>query len=291
MGTSFDHSGPLANKVAIVTGAGRGLGRAFALRLAGRGARVAVIDRDLQSYREFAGEQAVMTADSTVAEIISAGGTAIGFEADVTDAVRMAEVASTVVAEFGRIDVAICNAGGSGGGPLTGNAASELAPEALDAVMRRNLYGTVFTCTAVSPAMKQRRSGSIVTLSSTDGLESPPGGAHANYAVAKAAVVMYTRCLAQDLGPYGVRANVIAPGVIGTGRIRPMIDEMGGDAVMERIPLRRIGTTGDVAGVVEFLASDLSDYVTGQVIAVDGGMAAWRAPYGQTEGPGEARES
>jgi 3-oxoacyl-[acyl-carrier protein] reductase len=261
---------PLGGKVAIVTGGARGIGRAYAHRLANRGAAVAVLDIDLRSYRHFPGEAALMTAESTDAEIRAWGGTAIGIEADVGDLNAMRDAADEVLRLWARIDVAVCNAGG-GSGNIRENPPTQLDIDALDMVLRRNLHGTIHTCIAVAPAMKHQRSGSIVTVSSTEGLQSLPAGTYAHYSVAKAAVIMYTRCLAQELGPFGIRANVVAPGFIGTGRIMPIIEDLGGDAAVSEIALRRIGTPDDCARVIEFLATDLSNYVTGQVIAVEGG--------------------
>jgi 3-oxoacyl-[acyl-carrier protein] reductase len=260
----------LADKVAIVTGAARGIGRAYAHRLARCGAAVAVVDADLQSYRQFAGEEALMTAESTDAEIRAAGGDSVGIETDVTDAAAMQRLVEAVCERWGSIDVAVCNAGG-GSGKITDNAPTELDLDALDLVLRRNLYGTIHTCTAVAPMMKKQRSGSIITVSSTEGVQSLAGGTYAHYCIAKAGIVMYTRCLAQELGPFNVRANAVAPGFIATGRILPMIDDLGGSEAVSEIALRRVGTPEECAGVIEFLASDLSSYVTGHVIPIEGG--------------------
>jgi 3-oxoacyl-[acyl-carrier protein] reductase len=260
----------LAGRVAIVTGAARGIGRAYAHRLARCGAAVAVVDADLQSYRQFAGEEALMTAESTDAEIRTAGGNSIGIEADVTDAAAMQRLTDTVREQWGRIDVAVCNAGG-GSGKITDNAPTVLDLDALDLVLRRNLYGTIHTCMAVAPMMKHQGSGSIITVASTEGVQSLPGGTYAHYCIAKAAIVMYTRCLAQELGPFNVRANAVAPGFIATGRILPMLDDLGGADTVAEIALGRVGTPEECASVIEFLASDLSSYVTGHVIPIEGG--------------------
>jgi 3-oxoacyl-[acyl-carrier protein] reductase len=254
----------------MVTGAARGIGRAYALRLADRGAAVAVVDIDLRSYAQFAAEAALMTADSTDEEIRLHGGDALGIEADVGNLEAMRAAADEVVRRWGRIDVVVCNAGG-GSGKINENPASELDLEALEVVLRRNLYGTIHTCVAVAPVMKRQRCGSIITVSSTEGLQSLPSGTYAHYCVAKAGIIMYTRCLAQELGPFGIRANVVAPGFIATGRIAPMIDDLGGGEVVSEIALRRVGTPDECARVVEFLASDLSSYVTGHVIPIEGG--------------------
>ena len=138
-----------------------------------------------------------------------------------------------------------------------------------------NLYGTVYFVNAVAPHMKEQKSGRIVTVSSTAGLSPSTDGGYAHYGAAKAAIAHYTRYLAQELGPFGITANCIAPGSIATGRIMAVVIPGGAGANRDparRIALRRQGTVDDCAKVVEFLCTDLSDYVTGQVIAIDGGM-------------------
>jgi 3-oxoacyl-[acyl-carrier protein] reductase len=266
--------GKLDGKVAIVTGAARGLGRAYARRLAGLGAKLAVADLDLRSYREFDAEAKDMTGDSTVAEIIAAGGAAIGIELDVCDDKAVAAMAERVLAEWGRIDILVANAGGGRGRPVD-TKASALDPALLDLVVRMNLFGTVYSCNAVAPAMKQQRAGKIVTVSSVAGTAPARDGGYAHYGAAKAAILHYTRYLAQELGPYGITANCIAPGVIATGRIMQTV--IPGSASnnadrTEQVALRRLGTVEDCAKVVEFLVTDLSDYVSGAVIPIDGGL-------------------
>jgi 3-oxoacyl-[acyl-carrier protein] reductase len=266
--------GKLDGKVAIVTGAARGLGRAYARRLAGLGAKVAVADLNLKSYEEFEAEAKDMTAESTVAEIEAAGGSALGFEIDVGDRRAVEAMVGRVVAEWGRVDVLVANAGGGRGRPID-TKASALDPALLQLVVSMNLFGTVYSCNAVAPIMKRQRSGKIVTVSSVAGLSPSPDGGYAHYGAAKAAIAHYTRYLAQDLGPFGVTANCIAPGVIATGRIMQTVIPGSINANRDRseqVALRRLGTVEDCAKVVEFLATDLSDYVTGAVIPIDGGL-------------------
>jgi 3-oxoacyl-[acyl-carrier protein] reductase len=266
--------GKLDGKVAIVTGAARGLGRAYARRLAGLGAKVAVADLDLRSYREFAAEADAMTGDSTVAEIVAAGGAAIGIELDVGDPAAVEAMVARVVAEWGRVDVLVANAGGGRGRPID-TKASTLDPALLQLVVAMNLFGTVYSCNAVAPVMKRQRSGKIVTVSSVAGTAASADGGYAHYGAAKAAIAHYTRYLAQDLGPFGITANCIAPGVIATGRIMQTVipgSSQGNRDRTELVALRRLGTVEDCAKVVEFLATDLSDYVTGAVIPIDGGL-------------------
>lgn len=153
--------------------------------------------------------------------------------------------------------------------------ASTLDPALLQLVTRMNLFGTVYSCNAVARFMKQQGSGKIITVSSVAGLSASPDGGYAHCGAAKAAIAHYTRYLAQDLGPYGITANCIAPGVIATGRIMQTVIPGSINSNRDRseqVALRRLGTVEDCAKVVEFLATDLSDYVTGAVIPIDGGL-------------------
>src|SRR5215831_10436891 len=210
--------GKLDGKVAIVTGAARGLGRAYAKRLAGLGAKVAVADLNLHSYEEFEAEAKDMTAESTVAEIEAAGGIALGMEVDVRDHEAVEATVARVVQEWGRVDVLVANAGGGRGRPID-TKASTLEPALLQLVTEMNLFGTVYCCNGAAPIMKRQRSGKIITVSSVAGIASSVDGGYAHYGAAKAAIAHYTRYLAQDLGPFGITVNCIAPGVIATGRI------------------------------------------------------------------------
>jgi 3-oxoacyl-[acyl-carrier protein] reductase len=266
--------GKLDGRVAIVTGAGRGLGRAYARRLAGLGAKVAVADLDLKSYAEFEAERREMTGDSTVAEIEASGGSALGIELDVADRDAVEAMVAQVMKAWGRVDILVANAGGGRGRPID-TKASTLDPALLDRVLRMNLYGTVYCCNAVAPIMKQQRYGKIVTVGSVAGTSPSADGGYAHYGAAKAAIAHYTRYLAQDLGPHGITANCVAPGVIATGRIMQTVIPGSSGANTDpaaRVALRRLGTVEDCARVVEFLTTDLSDYVTGVVIPVDGGL-------------------
>ena len=266
--------GNLDGKVAIVTGAGRGLGRAYARRLAGLGAKIAVTDLNLRSYEEFEAEAKAMTGDSTVDEINAGGGEAIGIEMNVTDEKAVQAMVQTVMDKWGRIDILVCNAGGGRGRPID-TKASTLETPLLHLVTEMNYYGTVYCVNAVAPVMKAQRSGKIVTVSSVAGLGPSVDGGYAHYGAAKAAILHYTRYLAQDLGPFGINANCIAPGTITTGRIMATVVPGSVNANRDRteqIALRRLGSVDDCAKVVEFLTTDLSDYVSGQCIAIDGGM-------------------
>jgi 3-oxoacyl-[acyl-carrier protein] reductase len=261
----------LRGRVALVTGAARGLGRAYALRLARLGANVAVVDKDLRSYAEFEAEASQMTAATAVDEVRALGVESAGWEADAGDPDAIRRVIQQVDDLWHRVDVLVCNAGG---GLYEHPRASELEVGELDEVLRRNLLATIYTALAVAPIMKRQRSGKIITVSSQAG-SAASATAAAHYGTAKAGIVMYTRYLAQDLGPFGVTANCIAPGYIGTGRLMQRFHKIGIDEIESRIALRRLGTVEDCAKVVEFLATDLSDYVTGAVIPIDGGSTRW----------------
>ena len=266
--------GKLDGKVAVITGGGRGLGRAYAHRLASLGAKIAISDLNLKSYEEFEAERRDMTGDSTVAEIEAAGGSAIGIELDVADQQAVEAMVAQVIAKWGRIDILVANAGGGRGRPID-TKASTLDAGLMQLVVGMNLYGTIYCCNAVAPIMKQQRSGKIVTVSSVAGISPSTDGGYAHYGAAKAAIAHYTRYLAQDLGPHGITANCIAPGTIATGRIMQSVIPGSSRANTDpaaRVALRRVGTVEDCARVVEFLTTDLSDYVTGTLIPIDGGL-------------------
>ena len=167
----------LDGKVAIVTGAARGLGRAYAKRLAGLGAKVAVADLNLHSYEEFEAEAKDMTADSTVAEIEASGGIALGIEVDVRDHGAVEAMVAQVVQEWGRVDVLVANAGGGPGRPMD-TKASTLDPALLQLVTEMNLFGTVYSCNAVAPIMKEQRAGKIITVSSVAGTAPSADGGY-----------------------------------------------------------------------------------------------------------------
>ncbi|MFJ8818666.1 SDR family NAD(P)-dependent oxidoreductase [Amycolatopsis thermoflava] len=235
---------------AVVTGAGRGIGRAIAVRLAASGASVAVVDADL--------------GGEVVPEVAAQGVDVMGLRCDVTDPAAVDASIGAVVDAWGGVDVLVCNAGG-GTGPIHGNRASEVDLGELEAVLRLNLYGTIHCCRSVAGPMRAQGRGSIVTMSSINGLAPTADGGYAHYGVAKAAVAQYTRYLARDLRPHGIRVNSVAPGPIGTARLRARYAEAGED-------LDAAGEPGDVAGVVEFLAGPAARHVTGQVLTVDGGL-------------------
>lgn len=262
--------GKLDGKIAIVTGAARGLGRAYAHRLAGLGAHVAVCDLHLKSYAEYEGEAQAMTAETTVDEIRAGGGEALGFEFDVADRDAVFAMVDEVAKTWGRVDILVANAGGGRGKPKE-TTATLVPQDLLEQVTGMNFYGTVHSCSAVAPLMKAQRAGRIVTVASYAGFVAQIGGGYAHYGANKAAIAHYTRYLAQELGPYNINANCIAPGVIETARIVQLVGARADAEPNREIALRRNGQPEECAKVVEFLCTDLSDYVTGAVIPIDGG--------------------
>ena len=261
----------LAGKVALVTGAARGLGRAFALRLASLGADVGIIDVDLHSYKQFAKEEELMTADTTMDEIKVMGVRSFGAEADLTDFDQTKAAVDKIVAELGDIDILVCNAGGGTSTP-DDNKASEMHLDQYKTVLARNIDSTVYTCTAVAPMMKKNGYGKIINLCSQAGIAATMDGGYTHYGMAKAAVQRYTQYLSAELGPYNINVNCIAPGFVATARCSgTFLESPKKDLYLEHISLRRFATPEDCAKVVEFLSTDLSDYVTGATIDLTGG--------------------
>jgi 3-oxoacyl-[acyl-carrier protein] reductase len=261
----------LAGRVALVTGAARGLGRAYAIRLARLGADVVVNDIDLYAYRQYA-EALTPGCETVVDEVRLLGRRALGVAADVTDEGQVRRMVDQVVAELGTVDILVCNAGGAlVPGP---SLASEVPIADFKRMLDINLIGTILCCQAVAPLMKRQRRGKIVTVGSQAGLRAQGGGGGTSYSVAKAAIHHYTRKLAAELGPFNVTVNCIAPGwilssrAIAGGRGSPETRAR----LEQEIALKRLGEPEDCAKVVEFLVTDLSDYVTGQIIPVCGGV-------------------
>lgn len=259
----------LDGKAAIVTGAARGLGRAYALRLARLGADVAVVDVNLDGAAEF-GER--LTAATVPDEIAALGRRSIGIEADLARREAAHEAVARAHEVLGRVDVLVNNAGGALT-PAERSTASVVPEEDIKTIIDINLMSAIHCCQAAVPIMQAQGAGVIVNISTMAAASVVGRGMLAHYGMAKAAVAHYTRYLAAELGPVGIRANCIAPGPIQTSRVVAQAASRGiarpEDA--RRIPLRRLGTTEDCANVLEFLATDLSGYVTGQCISVCGG--------------------
>lgn len=251
----------LKDRVAIVTGSGRGLGKAMALTLSREGAKVVVSDVESQYIEE------------VVAEIRDKGGVAVGISCDVSKPAEVKEMVITSLNEFKRIDILVNNAGGSGGD--TGNIFLEGLPlEVWERMIDVNLKGTIHCSMAVIPHMIEKRYGKMINISSQAGrYASELAGPY--YAAAKAGQLGFTRQLALKLGPYGIYVNAITPGVIISGpRVEKMwltSTEKDRQEMVSKIPLRRLGTAEEIANVVVFLASDESSYITGVTIDVNGG--------------------
>jgi len=244
--------GRLENKVAIVTGGGRGLGKAYCLRMAEEGAKVVVadiLDREAQE---------------TVSEIKAKGGTAIAIKADVTSEEDTRRMADKTVQEFGRIDILVNNAGYYYG--MSRKPFNEISSEEWDKMMGVSAKGTWICCKAVFPQMKKQGKGKIINVSSEAVFAPTKGLIH--YTAAKAAVIGITRVLAGELGQYGICANVIVPGVIDTPATRSYINMEKMDA--SSVPMGRFGRPEDVVGSVIFFASDDSDFVSGQSLLING---------------------
>ena len=262
----------LSGKVAIVTGAARGIGLSYALRLASLGANIAIADMNLKSAAQYPLEAERLVDGSLEATLRAHGVEVLLGEYDASDSEANVEFVRSVHGRWGRIDVLIANAGG--GSNTSGALASQLEAASARSVFERNFFSTVASCTAVAPYMKAQRAGKIINIASMAGLAALSGRA-ADYASAKAAVAHYTRMLAQDLASYGINVNAIAPGFIASGQWQARFAHDDPQQLKEwaaKVPLGRLGTPDDCANAIEFLSTPLSDYVTGQVIAVDGGM-------------------
>ena len=241
-------------KTAIVTGGSRGIGRAVCLELARGGANVVLC---------CAGNEAA--AQETAAGVETAGGKALALRCDVSDAAQVGALVETAVERFGRVDILVNNAG-----VTRDNLLLRMSEEDFDAVIAANLKGTFLCMKAVSRLMMKQRYGRIVNLSSVVGLRGNAG--QVNYAASKAGVIGMTKSLARELAARGVTVNAVAPGFIETDMTAAMTGAAR-SAAQGSIPMGRLGTPEDVARAVAFLAGDGAAYITGQVLAVDGGMA------------------
>ena len=241
----------LRDRVAIITGASRGIGRAVALALAAEGAKVVI------NYA-----RSSEAAEEVVGEITKAGGEAYAIQADVSQAEQVDELIQQTQSKLARIDIVVNNAGITRDTLLL-----RMKPEDWQAVINLNLTG-VFLCTqAVSKLMLKQRSGRIINLASVAGVMGNPG--QVNYSAAKAGVIGLTKTVAKELAPRGITVNAVAPGFITTD----MTSNLESEEILNHIPLARYGQPEEVAGMVRFLASDpASAYITGQVFHVDGGM-------------------
>ena len=236
--------------MALVTGASRGIGKAIALRFASEGANIAFTD--------------LKVSQETVDEISALGVKVRAWESNAASFEDTARVVGEIVAEFGRIDVLVNNAGITKDGLML-----RMEEAQWDAVLTVNLKSAFNYIHAVTPVMMKQRSGSIIGMASVVGIHGNAG--QANYSASKAGMIALHKSMAKELGPRGIRANCIAPGFIISDMTAAMPEEVRNEWI-KTIPMRRGGTPEDVAGVALFLASDLSGYVSGQVIPVCGGM-------------------
>jgi 3-oxoacyl-[acyl-carrier protein] reductase len=243
----------LENKVALVTGSGRGIGRSIALCLARHGADVAISDID------------PTTAEAVAEEIRQLGRRSIAIVCNVSDSNSCKAMVDRVVAELSRLDILVNNAGIRRDKLIVG-----MSDQDWDAVLDVNLKGAFYCTRAALRPMSKQRFGRIINIASIVGIMGNKG--QANYAASKAGLIALTKTVAKEMASRGIAANAIAPGFIQTEMTDTLPDEYK-DALFKQIPLGRMGTADEVAACVLFLASDLSGYVTGHVLQVDGGMA------------------
>ncbi|MEE1346377.1 MAG: 3-oxoacyl-[acyl-carrier-protein] reductase [Bacteroidales bacterium] len=243
----------LEGKTALITGAARGIGKALAIRFAQEGANIAFTDLEINE-----------AAKQTESEIAALGVKVKGYASNAANFEQTHEVVAEVVKDFGSIDVLVNNAGITKDGLML-----KMTEAQWDAVLTVNLKSAFNFIHAVTPVMSKQRKGSIINMSSVVGVHGNAGPC--NYSASKAGMIGLAKSIAQEMGKRGIRANAIAPGFIITAMTDQLSDEVK-KAWCDKIPLHRGGTPEDIADVALFLASDLSSYVTGQVIQVDGGM-------------------
>lgn len=245
--------GLLDGKVALVTGAAKGIGKAITLKFASEGADVAFTDLVINE-----------AAEETIKEIEAFGHKVKGYASNAADFAQTQEVVDQIMADFGHIDVLVNNAGITKDGLML-----RMSEAQWDAVINVNLKSAFNFIHALTPIMARQRSGSIINMSSVVGVSGNAG--QCNYSASKAGLIGLAKSIAKEMGPRGIRANCIAPGFIISDMTKALSDEVR-EQWMKTIPLRRGGTPEDVAKVALFLASDLSSYVSGQVIHVCGAM-------------------
>lgn len=256
----------LENKVAVVTGAGKGLGRAIALAYAEQGAKVVVAARSKADL------------DGVVDEIEAKGGSALAVSTDVTSKAAIEALADAALVKFGKVDIWVNNAGGFIDGAMTDWV--DVTPEALDAMWALNVTSYVYGAQAAARAMKAGETGgSLIFMSSLDAFNACPGG-EGCYGAAKMAITHIARTLAVELGRFGIRVNSIAPGVVQTPLVAPFLSTP--EIIKDRskfYPLGRIGQPEDVAGAAVYLASDEAAYVSGATLHVSGGAIFNSDPF------------
>ncbi len=244
----------LEGKVALVTGSSRGLGKSIALKLSGMGAKVAL------NYLSRKDE-----ADSVMASITRQGGEAMLAPADVRDSSSVKDMVRQITDKWGKIDILVNNAGITADGLLL-----RMSEEAWDNVINTNLRGAYLCTKAALRSMTSQGWGRIINIASIAGLTGNVG--QSNYAASKGGLIAFTKSLARELGPRNITVNAVAPGFITTAMTDQLPVELK-ESILSRVALGRFGTPEDVAGLVAFLVSRQSDYITGQVINIDGGVA------------------
>jgi 3-oxoacyl-[acyl-carrier protein] reductase len=241
------------DKIVLVTGGSRGIGRAIALEMGKRGATVVV------NFRSSEAE-----ANTVLEEIKASGGNGMIYKADVADADAVDEMLKTVIKEYGQLDVLVNNAG-----VTRDNVIMMLKPEDFDVVIDTNLRSAWLCCRAASRQMMRKRTGRIINITSVVGIAG--NGGQTNYSASKAGLIGLTKSLAKELASRNVTVNAVAPGFIATD-MTAELDPAMKETALSHIPLGRMGAPEDVAKAVAFLASDDAAYITGQVLIVDGGM-------------------
>ena len=244
--------GQLDNQIAVVTGAGRGIGRAIALKFAAEGASVACVSRTAEN------------SEKVAAEVRAVGRQAWAYAVDVADAKAVAAAAEKILADAGRVDILVNNAGVTKDGLLM-----RMSEEDWDTVLNTNLKGAFSFTKAFARGMLKQRSGRILNVASIIGLIGNAG--QANYAASKAALIGFTKSVARELGSRGITANALAPGFIETDMTAALNEEVR-KQLLEKIPLACFGQAEDIAAAALFLAGPSGRYITGQVLVVDGGM-------------------
>lgn len=243
----------LENKIALVTGGSRGIGKEIALSLAKEGA-VVIVNYNGSKER----------AEAVVEEIKAAGGQAECCQCNVADGTACEAMVKELIGKYGRVDILVNNAG-----ITKDNLLMKMSEEDFDAVIDTNLKGTFYTIRHLSRYFLKQRSGKIINISSVVGISGNAG--QANYSASKAGIIGLTKSVAKELASRGINVNAVAPGMVDTEMTQVLSDSVK-EEMLKQIPLRKMGSTKNIADAVVFLASDKSDYITGQVLVVDGGM-------------------